>query len=719
MKLEPRKYKKMSRFIKRDSDGSTIDLEQEQAEHADLSANAKRTTLVNSSGEAIENIIDSNNSTSTPLAGDATFTGTSTDVTRFSNLTVQLFADQDSATDGMKFQFSVDGTNWDESNDFTFTSNETRRFQFGIHANYFRVIFINGSTIQGAFRVQTIFHVVSQPITTIHRISDVISADNSAQLMKTVLTGLSPAGDFKNVLVTNSGNQKISIEEFENSISTNSNTQLKTTRFDSNGFEVVEPRTAFGEVSVAELSPIVQLQFQYNLNADIVNTNTNDTGTATQSDSMVVLQTGTNATSMAELTSKVQVKYNSGQGGLFRGTAVFTTGVANSSQLFGLADIGDGFLFGYSGADFGILKRSGGKPEIRILNVTTKSTTAEDITITLDGDTKTDVTVSDATATDATTTANEIAAADYSDVGKGWYAIAEGTTVTFVSYDAASHSGTYSLSDAVTAVGSFIPLVTGIAPTETFTTQANWNVDTFDGNGASGITLDPTKGNVYQIKYQWLGFGNIKFFIENPNTGNFQLVHQIKYSNNNIIPSIVNPTLPLFASVTNTTNTSNLTLKSSSIGGYIEGRDEELGLFKGTSVDTVAVAATEIPLLSIKNKFAYQSQRNRIRIKIGLLTISNDAKNVIIRVRRNPDLTAASFSDVDTNTSVVSEDTTASAISGGEELFAFALNKNESKDIDLSSLDFKLNPGDVFTITGQSEAAGTTTSVGINWKELF
>lgn len=479
-------------------------------------------------------------------------------------------------------------------------------------------------------------------------------------------------------------------------------------------------KTAFGELSVAELTPVVQLQFQYNINADLVKTDINNGGTVTQGNSMAVLQTGTNANSLANMNSAIPIKYNPGQGALMRGTAIFTTGVANSSQFMGVGDIGDGYFFGYNGADFGVMRRQGGQPEIRILSVTTKSTTAEDITITLDGDAKTDVTVSDATATDATTTANEIAAADYSDVGTGWQAVADGSTVIFVSFDGASHAGSYSLSGATTAVGIFIQLVAGVIPTETFVAQSDWNTDTFDGNGSSGINIDTTKGNVYQIKYQWLGFGAIDFSIENPDTGEFTLVHKIKYANTNTSPSIDDPSLPVLLEVKNDSNTSNLTLKTASLGGYIAGKEQELGLFKGTSVSTVAVAATEIPLLSIKNKFDYQGQRNRIVIKFSLLSASNDAKNVTIKAKLNPTLTGASFSDVNTDTSVVSVDSSATAVSGGSEVgITIALNKDESKDIDLNALGIKLNPGDVLTFTATSVSAGTTTSLAINWKELF
>ncbi len=47
-------------------------------------------------------------------------------------------------------------------------------------------------------------------------------------------------------------------------------------------------------------------------------------------------------------------------------------------------------------------------------------------------------------------------------------------------------------------------------------TQSNWNVDTLDGTGASGITLDFSKSNIFFIDYEWLGVGRVRcgFFVD-------------------------------------------------------------------------------------------------------------------------------------------------------------------------------------------------------------
>ena len=46
--------------------------------------------------------------------------------------------------------------------------------------------------------------------------------------------------------------------------------------------------------------------------------------------------------------------------------------------------------------------------------------------------------------------------------------------------------------------------------------QSNWNVDVFNGTGASGITLDFSKSQIFFIDYEWLGTGRVRcgFFID-------------------------------------------------------------------------------------------------------------------------------------------------------------------------------------------------------------
>lgn len=159
------------------------------------------------------NTIDSNNSSVVQLAVDADFTGTGTDVSQFTSVAVTVHSDQDSAVDGMLFQFSQDNTNWDDSYVFTLkqADSQTRRFQFPVTAQYFRVFYTNGGTLTTQFRVQTILHR-ENILTSIHRLKDVARDDRSAQVMKAAIIAQregSVVQDFYPVQADVSGNLKV------------------------------------------------------------------------------------------------------------------------------------------------------------------------------------------------------------------------------------------------------------------------------------------------------------------------------------------------------------------------------------------------------------------------------------------------------------------------------------------------------------------------------
>lgn len=478
------------------------------------------------------------------------------------------------------------------------------------------------------------------------------------------------------------------------------------------------PLSAFGERLTAPLTPEVQVTFAYNIDPEHVHSHTTGSGTNTQALSHAVLQTGAATNSLAFLESKRLLKYNTGQGGLCRFTSVFTPGVAGSTQLTGLGNQADGFFFGYNGADFGILHRRGGSVGYHTLTVSTKSSHAENITITLDGVAVTDVAVTN--GADATVTANEIAAHDFSSTNGGWDAYAYGDTVVFESHDAAVHGGAFTLSGATSAVGTFATTVAGAAATDTWITQANWNVDNMLGSGVSGQTLDTTKGNVYQIRYQWLGYGMIRFYIEDAAKGTFQEVHNIVYANANTVVSVVNPTFPVWASVENTTNDTNITLRTPSWMAANEGQIEVIGDNHGATGSKTLADANETPILSITNDRTYQGVENRIPVELSLISAAVEhTKAVTINFYRNTTLVAAAWSAVDSDSSPVRSDTTATSRTGGTLLFSMSLGRTGQEVIPLNREDMALLlPGDTLTATANPVSGNNSeVVVSFNWNE--
>lgn len=71
----------------------------------------------------------------------------------------------------------------------------------------------------------------------------------------------------------------------------------------------------------------------------------------------------------------------------------------------------------------------------------------------------------------------------------------------------------FQLNGTMLAVGQRSTHSSSPYQTDTIVEQAAWNVDKLDGTGPSGVTLDPSKLNIYFIERQWLGAGQVRMGI--------------------------------------------------------------------------------------------------------------------------------------------------------------------------------------------------------------
>jgi len=101
------------------------------------------------------NVESTNNSSTATLGANGVFTGTADDLQNYVALIVMIYADQASAASGASVQFSEDSTHWDYLETFTVAAGVTRSQIFTRHARYVRMVYTNGATPQGAFRLQT------------------------------------------------------------------------------------------------------------------------------------------------------------------------------------------------------------------------------------------------------------------------------------------------------------------------------------------------------------------------------------------------------------------------------------------------------------------------------------------------------------------------------------------------------------------------------------
>lgn len=139
-------------------------------------------------GKAINWLLDEGNSSVTPLAGNAVFTGKSVSVKEFGSVNVSIFSDQDSATSGVALQFSPDGANWDKEFLYTYTKDLSLSKMLAIEMRYFRIVYTNGATNQTTFRLHTTFYRV-------HRTSNSGSDSSSASSEQNYLVNIDEVSD--------------------------------------------------------------------------------------------------------------------------------------------------------------------------------------------------------------------------------------------------------------------------------------------------------------------------------------------------------------------------------------------------------------------------------------------------------------------------------------------------------------------------------------------
>ena len=397
---------------------------------------------------------------------------------------------------------------------------------------------------------------------------------------------------------------------------------------------IAKPTVGFGGLEVQQLKPVAQGDFVYEISASQVFTTASFVGSSiTQANGMAVLSSGTDVSGSAIVDLRRGIKYRPGQGSIMRATALFGTPQANSRQLLGLANDECGYSFGYNGTDFGIFHTEGGTLEIRKLEITAGATNGDTITITLDGDDyEFDIDIEGTTST--TQTAYKIAQQVFTQVGKtGFRVDVIGSDVFFVASRCnPSLTGSYSVSGG-TIAGTFTRVATGADYTLTFISSSQFNIDKLNGTGESGMTINPQKGNVYEVDFQYLGFGNARFAVENPETGRFIDCHMIKNANARTTPVLKNPNVKIRLEASNNGNTTPVEVKSASMAGFIGGNVEKLDpKFSQSWSFTDLKALTYTPLALVKAHRVFNNQPCFGEFDILRLAASNETASKTLSI---------------------------------------------------------------------------------------
>lgn len=239
------------------------------------------------------------------------------------------------------------------------------------------------------------------------------------------------------------------------------------------------------------------------------------------------------------------------------------------------------------------------------------------------------------------------------------------------------------------------------------TYQSDFNVDKLDGSGPSGVRIYPTKGNVFQIQFQWHGFGNIRFYFQHPESGRYSLFHIYKHTNTVDNVSISNPVLPLAIYNKNRTYNGTVNLFGGSMGTYNEGKIKRFGPRHFVDVSNLTVDANLTHLITLKNNPTINGIENRSIIYIDNISIANEhTKPGVIKFYKNGNLTSPNFVDFDSTNSILSTSVTGTFTNNGNEQISVYIGKSDSKTIDLTNLEIFIAPNETLNVVGQ-ESSGT------------
>lgn len=180
----------------------------------------------------------------------------------------------------------------------------------------------------------------------------------------------------------------------------------------------------------------------------------------------------------------------------------------------------------------------------------------------------------------------------------------------------------------VDSTGKYVALVTGGSTTKVY--QTDWNIDKLDGTGASGLTLDLSKGTISIIEFTWYGYGVVEyaFTVKDPTTSlSYKIAcHRIRVES---AASIVDPNQPLTFRVGNgASGTTDTALyigghQFSSVGGEI--RSPTRFVSELLTSYTTALNTNWQPLIAMRKTTNFNGRTNSLRIQIHDFLVAADA----------------------------------------------------------------------------------------------
>ena len=260
---------------------------------------------------------------------------------------------------------------------------------------------------------------------------------------------------------------------------------------------------------------------------------------------------------------------------------------------------------------------------------------------------------------------------------------------------------------------------------DTFINQSDFNVDKLDGTGPSNFIIDPSKINIYFISFGWLGVASIEFHVIRED-GLWVLFHQIQTVNNRETPTVLNPSLPIRAETVNEGGGNNpIAIATASWMGGISGGalipNREWSYIYPTEI---TINSTIKPLL-LRSKSLFNGKTSTARSRLLYISVAgrNSGTTFSIKIYKNPTLNVAgTFTNIDTNFSVVEYSTNTTITANGTLVFAASGYGQGNNNIFFIPNNIFINfyPSETILIELSEYGSGNVNAtLSLGWEEYY
>lgn len=271
--------------------------------------------------------------------------------------------------------------------------------------------------------------------------------------------------------------------------------------------------------------------------------------------------------------------------------------------------------------------------------------------------------------------------------------------------------------------------VSGV-PVDTAVPQASWNIDPMNGSGPSGLTLDPTRAQIFVVDFQWLGVGTVRFGVSIG--GAIYYVHA--FNNSNVITSVYDstPNLPIRWEIANSGAGGAATLEAICATVVSEGGRQTGGYDRVTDRGVTPLVTLNnsslYPLLSMRLRAGTYLGAQVVPNLVSILCTSTAAYRWALLLNPTVVGVALAFTPVAAASSAVEADAVAvntTTVTGGTVLRSgYSQSTNESAVLVDPQTDFALGSSiagtaDVLVLAVQRLTGTTETFYGsLGWREV-